>query len=105
MDPKRQCIKDMEPPVADEEQYHKPIIHLTICTRPDTTFSVNVLARYNQDPWCAHWTAGIDFLRYIMGFATLALTYGSEEGGLCTMIQVLHQATMTTDLPVGIASS
>lgn len=83
MNPKLQFIKEMGPPAPEPEQYRKLIgalIHLTNCTRPDISFSVNVLARYNQSPREQHFTAAVDLLRYVMGSSNLALTYGSGEG-------------------------
>ena len=85
MDPKLQFKKAMGQPVDQPERYRKlvgALLHLTNCTRPDISFSVNVLACYNQDPRDSHNTAAIDLLRYIMGSSTLALTYGSGEGGV-----------------------
>ena len=82
MDPKLQFVKDMGSSITDPERYRKLIgalLHLTNCTRPDASFAINVLARYNQDPRTAHLEAGINLLRYIMGSSKLALTFGSGQ--------------------------
>ena len=96
MDPKLQFKKDMGQPVEQPEQYRKNVgalVHLTNCTRLDIAFTINVLARYNQDPREPHRTAAIDLLRYIKGSATLALTYGSGEGGV-----VYHDADFASSI-------
>ena len=96
MDPKLQFVKDMGQPVEQPERYRKlvgALLHLTNCTRPDVSFAVNVLARYNQDPREAHGTAAIDLLRYVMGSSSLALTYGTGEGGV-----VYHDADFASSI-------
>ena len=96
MDPKLQFKKDMGESIEQPEQYRKMVgalIHLTNCTRPDISYSVNVLARYNHDPRDQHLTAAIDLLRYIKGSATLSLTYGSGEGGV-----VYHDADFASSI-------
>jgi Reverse transcriptase (RNA-dependent DNA polymerase) len=39
--------------------------YLANCTRPDITFTVNQLARYNHAPTQGHWQIAIDCLRYL----------------------------------------
>ena len=62
---------------------------------------VNVLARYNQHPRGAHWTAGMDLLRYSIGSPTLMPTYGSGERGWCAMVHISHQTLTTAEQQVG----
>ena len=86
----------MGPSVKDPECYRKlvgALLHLTNCTHPDTSFAVNVLARYNQDPCTAHLDAGMDLLRYIMGSSKLALTFGTGQQEM-----IYHDADYTSSL-------
>ena len=79
MDPKLQLKKDMGQPIEQPDQYRKivgALIHLTNCTRPDISFSVNVLARYNQHPRESHKTAAIDLLHSCWRASFLAFCLG-----------------------------
>ena len=96
MDPKLQFVKEMGPQMNGLEKDRTlvgALIHLTICTRPDITYAVNALARYNSDPRERHATSSIDLLCYIMGSSTFALAYGSGEEGA-----VYHDADFASSI-------
>lgn len=48
--------------------------HLALCTRPDLSFAVSSVSRYNACPAPAHWIAVKRILRYLRGTSDYALT-------------------------------
>ena len=67
---------------VDKELYMKflgSVMFLSVGTRPDISYAVNVLARAMQQPTKAHWTAAKHLLRYISGSRDLGLTYTKHE--------------------------
>ena len=54
---------------------------LSICTRPDITYSVSNLARFSQHPTREHWTGVKRLLRYLKGTADLGILYTREKSG------------------------
>lgn len=72
-----------ESPPIEPDQPYKELIgslqYLSICTRFDITFSVNKLARYNQAPSQAHWTAAKRILRYLKGTLTKKLVFQDND--------------------------
>lgn len=51
------------------------LMYLSQCTRPDITFAVNKLSRFNANPGPKHWTAVKHILRYLKGTKGHKLTY------------------------------
>jgi hypothetical protein len=51
------------------------LMYLANNTRPDITFAVNLLARYNAAPIMRHWNKVKDVLRYLRGTSDLGLFY------------------------------
>jgi len=68
--------KDHFRPREDDEEILGPevpylsaigaLMYLANCTRPDITFSVNLLARYNFAPTRRHWNGVKHVLRYLI---------------------------------------
>ena len=58
------------------QRYVGSLLYCSICTRPDITFAVSCLARYQQDPRTCHLTAAKRVLRYLKGTAKFGLNYG-----------------------------
>ncbi|KAM1977052.1 hypothetical protein ACFX16_013894 [Malus domestica] len=67
--------RDPFSPKEDEEEILEPevphlsaigaLLYLTQCIRADISFSVNLLARYNNAPKCRHWNGVKDIFRYL----------------------------------------
>jgi hypothetical protein len=51
------------------------LMYLANCTRPDISFAVNLLARYNASPTKRHWVGVKNILRYLQGTKDLDLFY------------------------------
>ena len=51
------------------------LMYLAVATRPDISYSVGVLARFNKNPGLQHWKAVKHLLRYLKGTLDLKLTY------------------------------
>ena len=54
------------------------LLYLANCTRLDTTFSVNLLARYSFAPTRRHWNEIKHILRYLHGTSDMNLYYSKE---------------------------
>ena len=54
-------------------------MYLANCTRPNITFSVNLLARYNFAPTKRHWNGIKHILRYLRGTSDMGLYYSKES--------------------------
>ena len=52
------------------------LMYLAITTRPDISYAVGVLARFNSNPGPIHWTAVKHVFRYLKGTLDLKLSYG-----------------------------
>ncbi|KAI5318250.1 hypothetical protein L3X38_037958 [Prunus dulcis] len=80
--------KDPYRPKGDDEMVLGPevpylsaigaLLYLAQCTRPDISFSVNLLARYSSAPTWRHWTGIKHVLRYLRGTTDMGLFYSSE---------------------------
>ncbi|KAM0957392.1 hypothetical protein ACFX2A_026052 [Malus domestica] len=76
-------------PKEDEEEISEPevpylsaigaLLYLAQCTRPDISFSVNLLARYSNAPARKHWNSVKDIFRYLKGNTNLGLFYTRES--------------------------
>jgi hypothetical protein len=58
------------------------ILYLAQCTRPDISFSVNLLARYSSAPTRRHWNGVKHIFRYLKGTIDLGLYYSCERANL-----------------------
>ncbi|KAM1643278.1 hypothetical protein ACFX2K_013105 [Malus domestica] len=76
-------------PKEDKEEILEPevpylsaigaLLYLAQCTKPDISFAVNLLARYNNAPTCRHWNGVKDAFRYLKGTTDLGLFYTCES--------------------------
>ena len=55
------------------------LMYLVNCTRPDITFSVNLLARYSSTPTKRHWNEIKHILRYLRGTSDMGFYYSKES--------------------------
>jgi hypothetical protein len=51
-------------------------------TRPDLSFSIGLLSRYNNNPSDIHWNQALNVLRYIKNSLDLSLVYTKDNSGL-----------------------
>ena len=51
------------------------LMYLQTCTRPDISFAVGMLGRYQSNPGIDHWKAAKKVLRYLQGTKDYMLTY------------------------------
>ncbi|XP_040999737.1 secreted RxLR effector protein 161-like [Juglans microcarpa x Juglans regia] len=51
------------------------LIYAQICTRPDISFAVGMLGRYQSNPGMSHWKAAKRVLRYLQGTKDDQLTF------------------------------
>lgn len=58
------------------------LLYFSICTRPDISHAVGVLARYMAKPRTAHWTEAKNVLRYLCGTTKYGLMFGTDTSGL-----------------------
>ncbi|KAM1760692.1 hypothetical protein ACFX12_003540 [Malus domestica] len=76
-------------PKEDEEEILEPevlylsaigaLLYLTQYTRPDISFTVNLLARYSNAPTRRHWNGVKDIFQYLKGTMDLGLFYTHES--------------------------
>ncbi|CCA67899.1 hypothetical protein PIIN_01770 [Serendipita indica DSM 11827] len=75
---------EMSPKTAEQKERMKSIpyreavgrlLYLSIATRPDISYAVGVLCRYNSNPGEQHWNAAKHVLRYLKGSQDLKLIY------------------------------
>ncbi|KAL4018248.1 hypothetical protein IC575_021838 [Cucumis melo] len=74
--------EDNEEILGPEVQYLSAIgalMYLANNTRPDITFSVNLLARYNSSPTKRHWNGVKHVLRYLRGTIDISLFYSNKS--------------------------
>ena len=69
-----------EDKLLDKEHYHYSelvgsLLYLSVCTRPDISQAVGVLARHMAKPSMEHWTAAKAVLRYIAGTLDCGITF------------------------------
>ena len=55
------------------------IMYAMICTRPDVSYALSVVSRYQSDPGESHWTAVKNILKYLRRTKDEFLVYGGEE--------------------------
>ncbi|XP_048235983.1 secreted RxLR effector protein 161-like [Ricinus communis] len=51
------------------------LIYAQTCTRPDISFAIGILGRYQSNPGLDHWKAAKKILRYLQGTKDHMLTY------------------------------
>jgi hypothetical protein len=51
------------------------LMYASTCTRPDISFAVGMLGRYQSNPGIDHWKAAKKILRYLQGTKEYMLTY------------------------------
>lgn len=55
------------------------LLYIAQGTRPDISFAVNTLSRFNKEPRIEHWTAVKRVLRYLQGTKDMKLTYTKDS--------------------------
>ena len=55
------------------------LMYAQTCTRPDISFAVGMLGRYQSDPRFEHWKAAKKVMRYLQGTKDYMLTYKRSE--------------------------
>ena len=55
------------------------IMYAMISTRPDVSYALSVISRYQSDPGEGHWTAVKNILKYLRRTKDVFLIYGGEE--------------------------
>ena len=53
--------------------------YLSLISRPDITYAVSTLARFNDKPQMVHWNAVKRVMRYLRGTSDYSITYGGSE--------------------------
>lgn len=72
--------KNEEDEIADcpYQQAIGSLLYVAQGTRPDISFAVNTLSRFNKNPTTAHWAAVKRILRYLQGTKDLKLIYTKD---------------------------
>ncbi|KAL0551516.1 hypothetical protein IC582_010605 [Cucumis melo] len=82
LDVKKDIFRPREELLGPEVPYLSAIgalMYLANNTRPDITFSVNLLARYNSSPTKRHWNGVKHVLRYLRGTIDIGLFYSNKS--------------------------
>ena len=70
-------------PLDTEEYTYSQLVgslmYLSVCTRPDISFTVGALARYMSCPTTVHWQAAKGVLRYLAGTINFGLVFGGDS--------------------------
>jgi hypothetical protein len=107
MDTNTTFSQDMDKETAILEPYREAIgslLYLAILTRPDISFPVNVLSRFNLQPKKAHWNAVKRIFRYLKGTITDSLHFNkSIENGF--IIKIYADADLGGDPDTGKSTS
>ncbi|KAM2676832.1 hypothetical protein EV1_003465 [Malus domestica] len=89
-------------PKEDDKQILEPevtylsaigaLLYLAQCTRPDISFVVNLLARYNNMPTRRHWNGVKDIFCHLKGTMDLGLFYTRESSSVSAPLgsQICH---------------
>lgn len=62
------------------------LMYLSITTRPDIAFAVNVASRFQANPGQVHWNAVKRIFRYLKSTAAYGIEYSSATDCLCQLI-------------------
>lgn len=88
MDPHVILTKEMSPKTEEDQlnmsniPYREAVgslMYLAVSTRPDIAYAVQRLARFNDNPGPAHWTAAQRVIKYLKGTKKHRLTLGGKE--------------------------
>ena len=88
----------MNAPIIDETMYRSVVgelLYLTVCTRPDITFAVNLCARYVQKPREVHNAAIKKIIRYLKGTPDVGLVY--KQSGKPLRLVVFSDSDFAND--------
>lgn len=55
------------------------LLYISVCTRPDLTQAVNMLARFMAKPTKLHWDAAMSVLRYLCKSGDVGIVYGGGD--------------------------
>ena len=55
------------------------IMYAMLCTRPDVSYALSAMSRYQSDPGDAHWVAVKNILKYLRRTKDSFLIYGGQE--------------------------
>ena len=55
------------------------IMYAMICTRPDVSYALSMVSRYQENPGPSHWTAVKNILKYLRNTKDMLLVYGGEQ--------------------------
>jgi len=77
-------VQAEEDQLLDREEYHYSelvgsLLYLSVCTRPDISQAVGVLARHMAKPSMEHWTAAKAVLRCIAGTLGCGITFRQTD--------------------------
>jgi hypothetical protein len=61
------------------------LLYIAGSTRPDISYAVGVLSRYNSQPTKAHWTAGLRVLGYLQSTSELSLFFPAQTDNKLTV--------------------
>ncbi|XP_068317053.1 secreted RxLR effector protein 161-like [Pyrus communis] len=102
-------------PKEDDEEILEPKVpylsaigaslYLGQCTRPDISFTVNLLARYSNAPTHRHWTGIKDILRYLKGYSSDSYEAHSQMGYVFTVGGIAVSWRLTKHSLVAISSN
>ncbi len=70
---------------VDKTKYQSAVgslMYLAVCTRPDISFAVNSLAKFNSKPTKDHWSALKHVLRYLQGTKNVGICYSKDSGDI-----------------------
>jgi len=90
MQPGTYLSKKMSPTTIPEKEEMKKypyrqivgaLLYSSVTSRPDITFAVNQIGRFQENPGLPHWQATKRILRYLKGTKKMKITYGKPEEG------------------------
>ena len=55
------------------------IMYAMICTRPDVSYALSMVSRYQENPGLSHWTVVKNILKYLRNTKEMLLVYGGEQ--------------------------
>lgn len=58
---------------------YRSILHLSQCTRPDISFAVGVVSRFNHNPGKTHWNAVKRIFRHLKGTIDYKITFSKDK--------------------------
>lgn len=90
LDPNQKLSKEMSPKDSEDSDYMKSIpyqeavgsiLYAAQLTRPDISYAVNMVSKFNKNPGKAHWNAVKRILRYLRGTSSAKLEFTSNGNG------------------------